>query len=286
MKRTLYLALASLSLAASAFSQAPPADWGSTGAVTVALTLSYTNEALQAKDPAGKVIPVGTEGAGATFENTYTVETLGGPADERVPIKTVSTTEYGSKISVAKWGNADILTELVKDLTLPKKGKAPFIAGWTLMAVYGVDGIITAYVARHTDKTRIDIPLDIMPGTPIASAKSEKTVDTDFSPLTGEPPPPTSVHTFSETYKGLGTASVPFLDGPLELSGLLTGSTKIVVKTEGTGIDKIVTEVYVPGAIKLDKILGASALEDVVEGSISVAAGAVVDLNTYFATPQ
>ena len=30
-----------LALAGPAFSQAPPADWGSTGAVTVALTLSY-----------------------------------------------------------------------------------------------------------------------------------------------------------------------------------------------------------------------------------------------------
>jgi|GEM_PF-6878516 hypothetical protein len=275
-KTTIATLAAVLALAGPAFSQA---NWGSTGAVTVALTLSYTDEALMLKDETGKVLTA-ANGGGPTFENTFMVETLAGPVDEKVPVKTVSTTEYGSKISVAKWGNVEIIKQLVQEEILPQKGKAPFIAGWSIIAIYGPDGIPLSYVARHTDKTTIDIPLIITPGTPMASAKAEKTVMTDNTPLVGEPTS-TIVHTFSESYRGPGTASVPFLGGPLDVNGLLTGSTKIVLKTEGTGIDKIVTEVFVPGAIKLDKVLGTTELEDVVEGSISVAPGAVVNLDLF-----
>ncbi len=280
MKQTLSLALASLALAGSAYSQ----TWGSTGNVTVALTLSWEAFALQAKDEVGKVIPAGEEGSGPTDTNTYSVETLGGPVGEKVAIKTVNTTENGTKISTMKFGNVDILKILAQDPAWPKIGKAPFIAGWTIVAVYDQQGMVSSYEARHATKVLVNIPdFMISPGDLTITALTEKTVDTEFNPLTGEPPPPTSVHTYSDTYKSTGSASVPFYDAEmLEVSGLLTGSTKLVFKTQGTGENKVTEEVLVPGAVKLDKILGISTLDDVVEGSIGVSAGAVIDLDTLF----
>ncbi|GEP44757.1 hypothetical protein BGE01nite_40480 [Brevifollis gellanilyticus] len=268
--------------------------WVSTGGITVALTYSYTDEALVAKDETGKVLGP-NNGGGPTFENTYTVETLAGPVDERVPVKTVSTTEYGSKITTGKWGNADIIKVLVQSGFLPQKGKTPFLAGWSLVVVYDATGVPAMYI-RHTDKTSIpadDVLSIVFDESGVeARAKSEKTVDTEFSPLTGEPPPPTTVHTLSETFKTRAMATVPFVSEtpgdppiPLDLQGLLSGGGKITVKTFGSGIDKVFEEVYVPGAVKLDKILGTSDLGDIIEGTISVGAAAVVDLNL-FMPPQ
>ncbi len=144
---------ATLAIAAPAFCQT---NWGSTGAVTVALTLTYESQALLLKDEAGKVLTA-ADGGGPTFENTYTVETLGGPVDEMVPIKTVTTNEYGSKLAVWKWGNADIIRMLVEEGILPEIGKSPFLAGWSIVMTFDGEGIPTGIVARHTSKTTVPI---------------------------------------------------------------------------------------------------------------------------------
>lgn len=266
-----------LALAGPAFSQS---NWGSTGAVTVALSLSITKEALKSKDETGKVIPI-SDGGGPTYENSFSVETLGGPANDRVTVRAVSTDEYGSEIFTAKWGNAEILKHLVEEGVLPQKGKKPpFIAGWSIIAIYDAEGSPLSYVARHTDKTTIEIPMSITPGDPMASEKSEKTVTTDNTPINGNESS-TTTHTFSEKYKGLGSASVHFSEGTLDVSGLLTGSIRMVVKSEGRGEDRVSTEVYVPGAVKLGNIVGASVFDDVVEGSISVEGATIVDLDAF-----
>ncbi len=265
--------------------------WGSTGALTVALTYSYTNEALVAKDETGKVLSV-ANGGGPTFENSYSVETTVKVEGEPVPVKTVATDEYGSKISTGKWGNADIIKVLVSSDFLPKKGNSPFTAGWALVVVYDSTGLPMFY-ARHTDKTAV--PIDELmsfltdEGGTEARAKSEKTVTTDNTPLNPNVEPTTTViHTLTETYKTTAMATVPFISEmpgeppiPLDVQGLLTGGGKIVVKTFGTGEEKIVEEVYVPGAVKLDKIVGTSELGDIIEGTVSVGAAAVVDLNLF-----
>jgi hypothetical protein len=289
MKLTTYIAsiTAALAIAGPAFCQT---NWGSTGVVTVALTLTYESEALQLKDEAGKVLTA-ANGGGPTFENTYTVETLsGGPVDERVPIKSVTTTEYGSKLAVWKWGNADIIKLLVEDGTLPEIGKSPFLAGWSIVMTFDGEGIPTDIVARHTNKTTVSIDFTISESElyvgAIFDAISSKTVVTNNMPLTGDPST-TETRTLTNSYKGPATASVPFvLDSPLEVSGLLTGGLKVTAKTEGTGIDKITTFVYSNNASKLDKVLGVSTLDDLVEGSISVAAGVIVDLDAFNTPPS
>jgi hypothetical protein len=52
--------------------------------------------------------------------------------------------------------------------------------------------------------------------------------------------------------------------------------------------EKITTFVYSPNASKLDKVVGVSNFDlyqDLIEGSISVAAGIIVDLDDFFPTP-
>jgi hypothetical protein len=283
MKTQLTTALAALTLCGSAFSQAM---WGSTGALTVALTISYEEEALLLKEvnEMGKLVTVidpETNKPVPTFENFYTIAT---PVD--TPTKIVDTQEYGSKISTAKWGNADIIRYLVENDLLPTKGKAPHIAGWSLIVVYdGVEGFPMAY-ARHTDKTTVEVP-DILfggDGFDVATITDKTVTTTNINPTSGDETI-TTVHTYSDTFKGIGGASVPSYVGPIDCTGLLTGSNKFVPKTETFDGERFTTEVFVPGAIKLDKILGVldgPNGQELVEGSISIAAGVVVDLNIFF----
>jgi len=286
MKTQLTTALVALTLCSSAFSQSM---WGSTGALTVALTISYEEEALLLKEvnEMGRLVTVidpETNKPIPTFENFYTIETLNKDA---MPTKIVDTQEYGSKISTAKWGNADIIRYLVENDLLPTKGNAPHVAGWSLIVVYdGMEGFPMVY-ARHTDKTIVEVP-DIMlgggEGFDVAAIMDKTVTTTTFNPTTGDEKM-TTVRTYSDTFKGMGSASVPTWVGPIMCNGLLTGSYKYVPKTETFDGEKFTIEVLVPGAMKLDKIVGVldgPEGQELVEGSISVAAGVVVDLNTFF----
>jgi hypothetical protein len=219
-----------------------------------------------------------------TFENYYTLETLNKDA---MPTKIVDTQEYGSKIGTARWGNAEIIRYLVENDLLPTKGKAPHVAGWSLIVVYdGVEGFPMAY-ARHTDKTTVEVPDIIFGGGEefdVATLTDRTVSTTVINPTTGDETF-TVVHTYSDTYKGIGSASVPCSVGPIMCTGLLTGSNKFVPKTETIDGERFTTEVFVPGAIKLDKIVGVldgPNGQELVEGSISIAAGVVIDTNTFF----
>jgi hypothetical protein len=284
MKTQLTSTLIALTLCSSAFSQAM---WGSTGALTVALTFSYEQEALQLKEvnEMGKLITVidpETKKPIPTFENFYTIAT---PVDN--PTKTVDTMEYGSKIGTAKWGNADIIRYLVEFELIPTKGSAPHIAGWSLIVVYdGMEGFPMVY-ARHTDKTIVEVP-DIMlgggEGFDVAAIMDKTVTTTTINPTTGDETM-TTVRTYSDTFKGMGSASVPTWVGTIMCNGLLTGSYKYVTKTETFDGERFTTDVLVPGAMKLDKIVGVlegPEGQELVEGSMSVAAGVVTDLNTLF----
>lgn len=302
MKPITYMAaaLAGLSLTNSASAQM----WGSAGGVTVALTYSYTAPALAAKYDDGKVIPA-SDGGGPEYRNSFSVETIkkvkmddgdGGFYYEDMVVKTVSTEEYGSKIVTGKWGNADIIKALVASGVLPQKGtKAPYTAGWALIVAYSPDGE-PQFFARHTDKTAVSLSEVLGVGIPPSSeegegearARSEKTVTTETTPIDAEGYI-TESYSLTESYKTPSGAIVPFepmepgdLPTPLEVYGLLTGSGKAVFKTYGTGDEKVTDLLYVPGAIKLDKITATSELGDVVEGSISIGAASVVDFATYF----
>ncbi len=276
--------ITSLALSGSAFSQS---NWGSVGSLTVALTLSYQSEALMLKDSAGKVLPA-TEagGGGPTFTNSFSVDTL--DRDGNIT-KTVATEEYGSKISSSwRWGNAEIIRALVENEILPQIGKAPFIAGWSLVVVYdGAEAAPTVY-ARHTDKTTILLDSVILGGPEdfYVAAITDRTVTTTLNNVLTGASTETALRTYSNTFKGTGSASVPFYFGDLRCKGLLTGSYRYVAQSEGTGVNRVITQVLVPGATKIDKILGGGSSEGLlIEGSISAAAAVVTNLYTYFPAP-
>ena len=269
--------LAALASASSAYSQS---NWVSTGTITVALTLTQSVEALKMKDELGKVIPV-KDGGGPTFENNFSVETNGRDEfGDLVPIKTVSTREYGSKFSVMKWGNADIIKALVELETLPQKGNAPHTAGWSLVFIYGIDGVPTQVVARHTDKTTIDVP-EILLDDPWfeIEALTEKEVLTDNTPINKEPTS-SSTWTYSKISKGTASINVPVLGEEVPLTGKFTRSLKLVVKKEKIEGENFSSDVFVPGAWKLEGF-HTSAQEMLLEGSVSIGAGAIVNFDAY-----
>ncbi len=285
MKIKLATALAAMSLCGTAFSQSM---WGTTSSITVALTFTYELPALQekmvdpetgklviSKDEDGKPIP--------TFENNYTLETYNSNGDMT---KSVMTDEYGSKMAVSKFGNADILAYLVDSAVLePKGSKYPFITGYSLIVVD--DGETSMVYAKHTDRDTPLVPVDEFilgdgaEGGAFVATASRKSVETaTFNPTTGAETY-SSTFAYSETYKEAGFVSVPSFIGPVECSGLWTGTYKAVAKTETLDGEKYTTQVFVPGAAKFDKVVGVLEGDfgsEILEGTISLGAGAIVDV--------
>lgn len=98
---------------------------GSVANVTFALTLTSSIPGTVAKDDAGK--PIKGEGAGPAYSNEWEVSNTAKNTEEK-------TYEYVTKMKAVKFGNKELLTELVEREILPKYGtKAPFIAGWTIV---------------------------------------------------------------------------------------------------------------------------------------------------------
>lgn len=257
-------------------------NWGSTGAITVALTLSYQEEALQMKDETGKVIPI-LDGGGPTYQNTFSKVTTTLVDGEPFPVKMVNTDEFGSKISTWKFGNKEIIEMLVESELLPQIGRAPYIAGWSLIMTYDQNGERLGAVARHTSKVTVPVEINFSVDFSI-SATNSKTILTDNTPPNGEPTS-TETRTHTSTFKGQGTMNLPSWDGGVALMGLVTGGSKVTPKTEGSGIDRFTTFVYSPTATKIDKILGASSMQELIEGSVSIAAGVIVDMDAFNAIP-
>jgi hypothetical protein len=278
--RSVILAASSLLLASSTFAQT---NWGSTGAITVALTLSYQEEALQMKDETGKVMPI-QDGGGPTYQNTFSKVTTTLVDGEPFPVKMVNTDEFGSKISTWKYGNKEIIEMLVESGLLPQIGRAPHIAGWSLIMTYDQNGDRVGAVARHTSK--VTVPIEIGFSVDFAiNATSSKTIVTDNTPPTGEMTS-TETRSHASTFKGQATMGLPSYDGsPFNLTGLVTGGSKVTPKTEGSGMDRITTFVYSPTPTKIDKILGMSGMEELIEGSISIASGVIVDIDAFNAQP-
>lgn len=117
------------------------------------------------------------------------------------------------------------------------------------------------------------------------AAITDRTVTTTLNNVLTGASTETALRTYSNTFKGTGSASVPFYFGDLRCKGLLTGSYRYVAQSEGTGVNRVITQVLVPGATKIDKILGESDLGELIEGSISAAAAVVTNLEAYFPAP-
>ncbi|MEQ1748032.1 MAG: hypothetical protein ABL974_01310 [Prosthecobacter sp.] len=290
MKPNTLAVITSLALSGSAFSASPPplpaepGVWGAVSTMTIALTVSYTAPGTVLKDETGKILTV-ANGGGPAFENQYSVITNNAAGDE---IRRVETAEAVSKVVTYRYGNVDLLKELVLGEILPQKGASPFIAGWTFVVV--TDGSRTKMLyARHTDKTMI--PLDgtgfgIDEGA-IAVAFTENfkdVVTTVTNPVTGLQTITRSL-TDTSSAKAVGSGAING-PAPLTFTGLYTDTgSKTVIKVETIAGEKISTDVFLPGAQKLDKIIGAAAPGEgsagVVEGTMSTTASVLTDMNLY-----
>lgn len=286
-----------IALAAFAPGLQAQSNWGTSANVSVNLTVSWSSPSLPKKDEFGVVVR--GEDAEFVFENEFTVTTVNTDGETT---RSSETYEYGSKLASYRWSTRDILLFLVGDdedpdfaPVLPRKGRAPFIAGWSLIRVTDSEGEVS-YYARHTDKTTValeDLSLGLNAvgdqDTQVsAETGSAKSVVTTIFDLSGEGNDrETASYAYSRSFKGLGVANA--LLGT-SLPGLLTGSERAVLKTERVrDLDTGVTETFstyvtVPGALKLDRIVaydGDDELPGVVEGSVSVAGATIQNLDTF-----
>jgi hypothetical protein len=250
--------------------------------MTIALTVSSTAPGNVLKDEVGKILTV-ANGGGPGYENAYSVVTMNAAG---VETKRVDTMEYISKVITTKYGNVELLKELVAIELLPKKGASPFIAGWSLVVVSD-ESEQESLFARHTDKTMVPLEgfgVGFDSGLGEASTSNIKEViTTTTNPSTSDS---TTTRTLTDTFASKGEGNGQLID--LLFTGLYTETgSKVVIKSELIAGEKILTDVWVVGALKLDKIIGSTPPESdsenggVVEGTMSTTASVLTDLNLY-----
>jgi hypothetical protein len=276
-------------------------NWGTAAPVTVTLTVSSTAPGTVAKDSTGR--PLTGNAAAPAYSNEFQVNTV----RNGVTTRSVATREYLSKQSSFRWGNAQIILALVQSETLPRKGRFPHTAGWSLMRITSnapTGEQTISYFARHTDKTAValdDIGLAVNAAIAqseiSASTVTEREVTTTVFDLTGGNNDITTTSlTYTSSLKAIG---VGYGALGVELPGLLTASYRNVVKTERVvdpqfGTTTFSTNIMLPGVLRLDRIVahkplasdGTADVPGLIEGSISTAAATVQNLDTYLVAPQ
>lgn len=272
---------------ALSFSQFP----GSSSAVTLSLTFTYSAPGTVIKNSAG--MPVKGAGSGTTYSNEWEID------DTNKQIST-STYEYASKVVTNKYGNKELLTDLVEAGRLPIYGEAPHIAGWSIQSVHatlgdGDDDLLTIgesrlYAIHKTNGDIIDLTQYValfLSGDDYAEKATYKKVRKTFY----EDPENTY---FTGSYTGdfswresvglvIDFQGIPE-NYPNGFGGfaLLEGISNMGDKIVSVGTSKIPT--YIAKAGKIANISGEGPILDnvyqnrsVVEGSISFAAGKIVE---------
>ncbi len=273
--------------------------WGTAAGLTVKLTVSFTAPGTVAKDGTGR--PLTGDSAGPAYENEYTVDTF----RRGIKTRSVTTKEYLSKQSAFRWGNAQIILAFIESGLLPKKGRAPYTAGWSLMRVTSdtPTGEQTInYFARHRDGTAVavdDLGLALRPTSdPEVSAASvtRREFTTTVYDLKGEGNDvTTNSFAYSSSFKGLG---VGYGSLGVELPGIFTASYTSVLKTEKVadplqGTVTVSTNILLPGPLILDRIAGFkpvasdadSNVPALIEGTVYTAKASVQNLDTYLVAP-
>lgn len=144
MKPTSLLAAILLSSASSTLAQVP----GSVSNLVISLTTSQSVEGTVQKDPeTGKPITgkddFGAPLGGPAFSNEWTITKNN---SEGAPLSELYVSEYVSKIRTEKYGNKELLMDLLDAGLLPAIGDGePSIAGWAIVEVSGtvedIDGL-------------------------------------------------------------------------------------------------------------------------------------------------
>jgi hypothetical protein len=257
------IALAALAAGTSVYAQEESGK-GTVANLTLKLTEYLTDPALLKKDEDGKFLP----GKIPTFENEFTVESAS---------KSVSTYEYGSKITTYKISNKEFLEGLKDEV-----GLITDIRGWAVVVVER-DGENTTFITKK-GANPINVSQYLYYVTEEAGAEqaSYKSVTTEnFSNDTSS-----EKETGSFKAKYLVGVKGNFPSTEIDLQGVYSESETL--KTFGKGEDQYTQ--WIPGARSITNISGSLDFEEegdegdtsVVMGSISAAAGKQIDISLYF----
>lgn len=254
------IALAALTAGTSAFAG------GTVANLTLKLTEHLTDPALLRKDENGKVVTPKEP----TFENQYSV------GNES---KSVSTYEYGSKITTYKISNKEFLEALVEEVGLISE-----IKGWAVVLLESEGEVKTFIEKKGVPPINVSQYLYYLWEDAGAEQESYKSVTTDT--YKGED--------YITTQKETGKFKASYLVGvkgnfpstEIDLQGVYNESATL--KTIGKGEDQYTQ--WVPGGRNVTNISGSLDFQEegdeggnsVVMGSISAAAGKLVDTSLYF----
>lgn len=244
MKKNIHLtALLALAGSASAFAVTP----GSSGAATIALVETFQVPALK-------------EGKELVYEKYTSKENKEGDLLSE-------TFEWKAALKTYKFGNKELLTEL-KDQSLLDGT----ITGWSIVAIDsgdGEEGDVPSFYAVKKGKSPVPVDFFVELGAEVEAYSGKETYD--FVKEKG---------TYTES--GSGKAEAWFELGSYSGKGLLSFTFKYASGTLGKGEAAEYYGLFLSSG-KLANIVGNAPSEEgdnLVEGSITIGAGKVVDLET------
>lgn len=258
--------------------------WGSVAPITYAFTETVEVGALAIKDETGRVLTA-TEGGGTTRSNSFSVVTTTNVADfGAVPTKTVSTLEAATKLAVYRLGNSEILDFLVALEVIPSK------AGYSLQALMDVDGNFVGVFARSGTRTvdgvfpTLNLEGFSMVGGAAVSVSSGRVSRVTSTNLSTQVETLSGSSTTTSSFRSALAVGLPAVLGAPEvpLTGLMTGTSRVVVKLVSDESGQTVYFVNVPGTLRVDRLFayGDSYLS---EGVLTTSAATMVDLAFYTA---
>jgi hypothetical protein len=244
------LLLLALVAPAAAFAITP----GSSSTLTLALTASIESGGF-------KVV---TDG-----ETTYEYEKS--TSKENAAGDVISeTSEYKSVITPYRYGNAQILADLNRDNLLDGG-----VAGWSIVNIAFAsddesgDDSDTGPAIYAVKKGKSPVAIEFTTGE-LASAETSSSKYT-INYLTDPA---------KETYvaSGSGKATVTLAIADFNVQGVLTGTYRFVSGSLGKGEDAVSYETFLDGAQKVAAFSGTYLESNVAEGTLSLAAAKIVDL--------
>jgi YD repeat-containing protein len=250
---TIVTVLGLLASASSAFAITP----GWAPAVTLALTCTYQEGGFTVKDEEGE-----TWFTDVKYANKY----------DKDGNLISQTTEWKGVQKTYRFGNKELLEVLNDEGYLDGT-----TVGWSIVNVTDPDdccsdGFFDCYAIKKgqapvlLDEFTMEVGMEVLS----CYAKESTTYNTD-----GE----VTKHSYSDA--GSGKGEVSFSLWGIDAKGLATYSYKYTTGVLGTGEEAVEYETYLAGAVKLANIIGHSDMEEeLVEGTISIAAGKIIDLET------
>ena len=229
---------------------------GTAPAVTIALTASSTAGGFKVVDPDTGV---------TSYENYKSTD---GKPDKNGNV--ITTTEYKTVVQTVKYGNVELLNGLLEDGSLPDGT----VKGWSIVSAMGLEDEDSQLYAVKKGQTPVLIETEDSIGSYAVTIGGKETTSSANPDVTT---------TVSYTISGKGIHGISY--NGFEIQGVETGSAKYAKGTFGKGSSAIPYETLLGGAVKLASISGNYTFEDegidaLVEGTISTAVEAVLDLET------